>query len=121
MMNKANLFQIRPFLKEMKVPMSSALSSHSSRQRLERILNPANPLVREDVVWVLEYVKKKVAEQDPRLLGLPQPRLLRNFQYFADAATLLIKQRPGWDHEAERLRNSLAEAVYGLYPDETEA
>ncbi|TMV46116.1 hypothetical protein FE783_27225 [Paenibacillus mesophilus] len=83
-------------------------------RRLEQILSPNHPLCKEDVVWVLEFVKKKVAEQDPRLLDLPQPRLLRNFQHFAEAATMLLQRRPSCVNEADRLRTALVEATYGL-------
>ncbi|GAA3407209.1 hypothetical protein GCM10020370_37400 [Paenibacillus hodogayensis] len=65
---------------------------------------------------MLEFVKKKVVEQDPRLLDLPQPRLLKNFQHFAEAATLLMQRRPGVN-EADRLRASLLEAAHGLLTD----
>lgn len=83
-------------------------------RRLEQILSPSHPLCKDDVVWVLEFVKKKVAEQDPRLLDLPQPRLLQNFQHFAEAATLLLTRRPSCVGEAERLRKTLIEATFGL-------
>lgn len=94
--------------------MQQAAQRKQHRSRLEQILNPNHPLCKEDVVWALEYVKKKVAEQDPRLLSLSQPRLLRNFQFFAEAATMLMHRSPGYIHEAERLRASLREAAYGL-------
>lgn len=83
-------------------------------QRLERILSPGHSLCREDVVWVLQFVKKKVAEQDPRLLELPQPRLLQNFQHYADAAMMLLQTQPGGGGEAGRLRAALLEATWGL-------
>ncbi|MDF2718464.1 MAG: hypothetical protein K0R28_5389, partial [Paenibacillus sp.] len=56
--------------------MQPAVFPKPPDRRLEQILSPNHPLCKDDVVWVLEFVKKKVAEQDPRLLDLPQPRLL---------------------------------------------
>jgi hypothetical protein len=53
---------------------------HPSHQRINRILGPEYPLCREDVVWALEYMKKKVADEAPELISLPQPQLLRMFQ-----------------------------------------
>ncbi|RKN86693.1 hypothetical protein [Paenibacillus ginsengarvi] len=99
--------------------MQQAAYPNPPETRLERILHPTHTLCKDDVVWVLEYVKKKVAEQDPRLLDLPQPRLLKNFQHFAEAATMLLQRRPSCVSEADRLRHSLREAAFGLLSDST--
>lgn len=85
------------------------------RDRLELILSADHPLTKEDVVWVLEVVKKKVADGDPRLLDLDQPRLLQNFQHYAEASLLLLNRRMCYGQEADRLRVCLREAAYGLY------
>ncbi|SFE13200.1 hypothetical protein SAMN04487969_101224 [Paenibacillus algorifonticola] len=82
--------------------------------RISRILNPNHPLSREDVIWMLEYIKKKVADDDPALTGLSQPRLLRNFHCFAEAAMSLIHRGRASDQEADRLQGWLKEASYGL-------
>lgn len=82
--------------------------------RLERILDPAHPLCKDDIVWVLEFIKKKVADKDPALLDLSQPRLLNNFHSFAEIAMLLI-HRSSYG-ETERLRTWLYEAAHGLLP-----
>ncbi|MCM3626365.1 hypothetical protein M3194_03140 [Paenibacillus glycanilyticus] len=82
--------------------------------RIDRILSPDHPLCREDVVWMLEYIKKKVADGDPALRDLSQPRLLKNFHYFAEASMLLIRRKHYSEQEATRLRNCLIEASHGL-------
>ena len=97
--------------------MQQAAFPKPPNTRLEQILHPNHTLCKDDVVWVLEYVKKKVAEQDPRLLNLPQPRLLKNFQHFAEAATMLLGRRPTCAGEADRLRIALLEAAHGLLPE----
>ncbi len=89
---------------------------NAAQRKLEQILNPAHPLCRDDVVWILEYIKKKVAEEDPELLDLSQPRLLQNFRYFAEIALMLIQRRNGFDQEADRLKHWIYEASYGLHP-----
>lgn len=91
--------------------------SHPTQLRISRILNPDHPLCREDVVWMLEYIKKKVADEDPALMDLSQPRLLQNFHFFAEAAMSLIHRRHYYDQEADRLRDWLRQAAYGLNKD----
>lgn len=90
------------------------LFQSTSQSRLEQILHPSYQLCREDVVWILEFIKKKVAEEDPKLHGLSQPRMMENFRYFAEVAMMLIHHRSGFDQEADRLKMWLREAAYGL-------
>lgn len=90
-----------------------ALTNRTQR-KLEQILHPSYVLCKEDVVWILEFIKKKVAEEDPKMLGLTQPRLLKNFRYFAEVSLMLIHRRNGFDQEADRLKMWLREAAYGL-------
>ncbi|MBH5316808.1 hypothetical protein I6N90_03155 [Paenibacillus sp. GSMTC-2017] len=91
-------------------------SSDPTELRINRILDPAYPLSRDDVVWMLGYIKKKVADDDPSLLDLSQPRLMQNFLSFAEAAMALIQRRHASDQEAERLREWLKQAAYGIIP-----
>ncbi|CAM4255145.1 hypothetical protein L1N82_01050 [Paenibacillus tarimensis] len=84
---------------------------HPADKRLQQILNPDHPLCKEDVIWMLDYIKKKVADGDPVLSDLPQPQLLKTFSYFAEAAMLLIHRRPGSEQEINRLRSQLTESV----------
>ncbi|WP_336786274.1 hypothetical protein [Paenibacillus sp. MMO-177] len=93
---------------------SNLPDSRLTNDRIDRILSPDHPLCREDVVWMLEYIKKKVADGDPALRDLSQPRLLKNFHYFAEASMLLIRRKHYSEQEATRLRNCLIEASYGL-------
>lgn len=89
-------------------------NSPSSGRKLEQLLDPHYALCKDDVIWLLDYIKKKVAEEDPELLDLTQPRLLQNFRYFAEVAMLLIHRRPVFDQDADRLKQWIAEAAYGL-------
>ncbi|MGO4346281.1 hypothetical protein AB4Z45_12410 [Paenibacillus sp. MCAF9] len=88
-----------------------------TQKRFNRILDPDHPLCREDVVWMLEFIKKKVADEDPALKDLTQPRLLQNFHFFAEAAMSLIHRRHYSNQEADRLRDCLRQAAYGLNKD----
>lgn len=84
--------------------------------KISQILDPEHPLCRDDVIWMLGYIKKKVADEDPSLMVLSQPRLMQNFLYFAEAAMALIHRRHYCDQEADRLRQWLIQAAYGLIP-----
>lgn len=86
-----------------------------SQQRISKLMDPSHPLCKEDVIWVLEVIKKKVADGDPKYSDLPQPQLLKQFSCFAEAAMLLIHRRPGGDQEIDRLRLWLTESVRELY------
>jgi hypothetical protein len=95
-------------------PQIQSVYPNYAQRKLELLHDPAHSLCREDIIWILEFVKKKMAEDDPQLLELSQPRLLQNFRYFADIALMLIHQRSRFDQEADRLKAWIAEATYGL-------
>jgi hypothetical protein len=97
----------------MKLLNSIPLFQSSRQIKLDQILHPSYQLCREDVVWILEFIKKKVAEEDPGLLGLSQPRMIKNFRYFAEIAMMLIHRKNGFDEEADRLKLWLRDAAYG--------
>lgn len=94
-------------------PTSMALTAD---QKLERILSPTHTICKEDMIWVLNYIKSKIAEEDERLMALPQPRLYKNFANFAEAAMLIIHKKQVFDQEADELKTWIAEACYGLSP-----
>jgi hypothetical protein len=81
--------------------------------KLEQIFQPGYQLCREDVIWILEFIKKKVAEEDPNLAGHSQPHLIRSFRYFTEIAMMLIHRKNGFDQEADRLKIWLRETAYG--------
>lgn len=85
-----------------------------TKHKLEQIFKPDYPLCKEDVIWFLDLIKKKVAEEDPELLDLAQPRLLKCFHYFAETAMMLVHRRHLFDQETDRLRTWLQEAAAGI-------
>lgn len=101
--------------------MQSVLPSNPTCSRLEQILNPDYPLCKDDVLWILEFIKKKVADEDPRLLELSQPRLLKNFHFFAEVAMMLIHKRHRCEQELDQLKQWIDEATYGLNAPSTKA
>ncbi|WP_072328844.1 MULTISPECIES: hypothetical protein [unclassified Paenibacillus] len=101
------------------LPRKQASGSDLTVMKLDQIMDPSRPLCKEEIVWILEYIKKKVAEEDPNLMDLSQPRLLQNFRYFAEIALMLIQRRNGFDQEADRLKSWLQEASHGLHPSRT--
>jgi hypothetical protein len=75
-----------------------------TRLKFEQLSHPAHPLCREDVIWMLELIKKMVAEPDPHLMDLTQPQLLQHFHEFAEVAMKLIYRRPSYYIETEKLK-----------------
>ncbi|PWW06151.1 hypothetical protein DFQ01_10352 [Paenibacillus cellulosilyticus] len=94
----------------MNVNSTSNSSNNPAAIRVSRLLDSSYPLTRDDVIWLLEYIKKKVADADPKLLDLSQPHLLKTFHSFAEASMSLIQRKNG-DHEVDRLRRWLKDAV----------
>ncbi|MDR9852833.1 hypothetical protein RJP21_04335 [Paenibacillus sp. VCA1] len=92
--------------------------SHSPEtlSRIKKIADPRHILCREDMLWVLHYVQQKVAQGEPALLELPKPRLLQNFQFFGEAALLLLDRSAAGHAQDERIRICLQEAMHGLVP-----
>ncbi|HEX7057726.1 MAG TPA: hypothetical protein VF260_11130 [Bacilli bacterium] len=95
---------------------TSASENEEAIKHFSRLSDAFHPISKDDCIWALEYVKKKVAEEDPNLLGLSQPRLLKNFSAFADAALTLLSQTGKSEWEAENLRRSVLEAAFGIRP-----
>jgi hypothetical protein len=84
--------------------MSQSAPLNLTKLKLERLSNPMRPFCREDVIWLLELIKKKVADPDPELMDLTQPQLLQHFHEFADVAMKLIYRKPACYSETEPLK-----------------
>jgi hypothetical protein len=80
-------------------------------QPLRRLLDPSYPLCREDVLWALGFIKKKVADGAPEWSGLDRPQLLAHFACFADMALLLLHRRSPSNHETACFRTMLRELL----------
>ncbi|MCJ8011311.1 hypothetical protein MUG84_06050 [Paenibacillus sp. KQZ6P-2] len=100
------------------MPESRSYSPETTA-RINEIANPRHILCREDMLWVLHYVQQKVAQGEPALLELTKPRLLQNFQYFGEAALLLLSRATTGHAQDERIRTCLQEAMHGLIPPVT--
>ncbi|MEC0371843.1 hypothetical protein [Paenibacillus chibensis] len=90
--------------------------SPETAARIRQIADPRHILCREDMHWVLHYVQQKVAQREPALLELSKPRILLNFQYFGEAALLLLSRTSSGHAQDERIRTCLQEAMHGLIP-----
>lgn len=82
--------------------------------KFNKLMDDSTMLRREDIIWILNYIKQKAADEDPALLSLHQPRLLRNFRCYAEAATLLLSSRNAGIQESGHIHKLLKEASYGL-------
>jgi hypothetical protein len=78
---------------------------------IERILDPHHPLCRTEVIRVLEYMKKRMVEKDPKLLGLTQPHLLTWFAEYAGIALSLLNNDLYSRMEPDFIRLRLAKTV----------
>lgn len=100
--------------------MPSALpTGNSLPAKWEQIMDEHAVLCRHDVIWLLEYVKHKLASRAPELLKLPPSRLLANFHAFAEIAMLLIHGQHVKDMETDRIKHWIREAACGLCHNET--
>ncbi|MDR0271026.1 hypothetical protein [Paenibacillus sp.] len=86
--------------------------------KIKQITDPQHILCREDLLWVLYYVQQKVAQGEPALLDLTKPRILRNFQFFGEAALLLLNRTAAGNARDDRIRTYLQEAMHGLVPSD---
>ena len=96
--------------------MNPSPFAKSAEDKWVMLMHPSYALRKDDVIWMLDFVKKKVAEDSPELLGLPQPRLLTNFRCFAEIAMMLINRHSVLDQDQVRLKELLREASFGLLP-----
>lgn len=78
---------------------------------MRRLLDPAYPLCREDVVWALDYIKRKVADGAPEWTGLDRPRLLAHFAAYANLAMHLLHRQSLCGEDAEQLRSLLRDTL----------
>lgn len=83
------------------------------RLKLDALLSKVE-LTKSEVIWILEYIKSQIVMEDPKLLGLSQPRLLKNYLYFAKTSLLIIHQWDKNDQEMSSILHWLREAAYGL-------
>lgn len=102
--------------------MEPAANSHDIKPnvadiKFQQLMKDSYTLRKEDIIWVLNYLKQKAAEEDPALLGLPQPRLLKNFHHYAEVALMLIQIRHASGQEQSHIRSLLREACHGLLPE----
>lgn len=83
-------------------------------KRISQILDSSRPLCREDIIWVLHYVQKKVASKDPALLDLSKPQLLQTFAKYSEAAMLLLGSKTHVHIDNDGIRACLADLLNGL-------
>ncbi|THF74209.1 hypothetical protein [Cohnella fermenti] len=78
---------------------------------LSRLLDPSYPVCRGDLIWALDYIKRKVAEGAPEWSGLDRPRLLAHFAAYAGVAMRLLNRQSLCGEDAEHLRALLRDTL----------
>jgi len=89
------------------------------QRHISNLLDADHPLCRNDVIWLLQYIKKRVADEDPALLDIPQLRLIQAFHAYAEAALCLIQRGNNNSLDANQMRKWLAEASSIVLSDES--
>lgn len=89
------------------------------QRHINNMLDADHPLCRSDVIWLLQYIKKRVADEDPALLDLPQLRLIRSFHAYAEAALCLIQRGNNNSLDANQMREWLYKTSSVLLNDES--
>jgi hypothetical protein len=85
----------------------------SMQEKLDSYLEK-DALTRSEVIWVLDYIKDQIHQDDPMIWGLSKNRLIANFYYYGKISSLLLHQWEKNDQEMDRLTQWLREAAYGL-------
>lgn len=85
--------------------------SPAAPDTLRRLLDPDYPLCREDLIWALDYIKRKVADGAPEWTGLDRPRLLAHFAAYANLAMHLLHRQSLCGEDAEQLRAMLMDTL----------
>ena len=94
------------------MPLEPKLALPSAAQEpLKRLLDPAQPLCREDLLWALDYIKSKMADGAPEWSGLDRPQLLAHFACFAELAMTLLHRRSSCGIDAACLRSMLSDTL----------
>lgn len=83
---------------------------------IHRLLDASQPFLRDDVIWALDYVRRKAADQARMHAGPNPPPCCEYFACFAEMALLLLnRQMPGPPEQA-RFRAMLAHLHAGQEP-----
>ncbi|MEF2247916.1 MULTISPECIES: hypothetical protein [unclassified Paenibacillus] len=91
---------------------------NETKRHINSLLDADHPLCRNDVIWLLQCIKKRVADEDPALLDLPQLRLIQSFHAYAEAALCLIQRGNNNSLDANQMREWLSEASSVLLNNE---
>ena len=76
---------------------------------VRRLLDATQPFLRDDVIWALDYVRRKAADKAPLSSAAGPLPCCEYFACFAEMALILLnRQMPGPEEQA-RFRAMLAE------------
>jgi len=93
------------------IPNRPGTGARPANDLWRRLLDPAYPLRREDLIWALDDMKRKMAEGAPEWTGLDRPRLLARFASYAELAMYLLRRPSLCGEDAEHLRALLKSAL----------
>jgi len=81
--------------------------------RMDRIMDPNHPLCRNDIVWLLNTIKNRLADDRNELPN--RDTLLHSYRYYTEVAMLMVHRDSLYGQESERLRKNMKEAAIILW------
>lgn len=79
------------------------------QKRFDQLIHNDQNLSKNQLIEILSYIEEKIINQDSIMMGLSNPRLITNFEAFAQIALHLLKDRPIRD-----INQWVKEASYGI-------
>ncbi|MEW9670042.1 hypothetical protein [Ammoniphilus sp. 3BR4] len=79
------------------------------QKSFDQLIHNHEALSRDQLIDILSYIEEKIENQDSAMMGLSNPRLLANFQAFAQISLNLLK-----DHPTQDITQWVKEAAYGI-------
>lgn len=80
---------------------------------IQRLLDTSQPFLREDVIWALDYIRRKAADKAFLSTGPDQPPCCEYFACFAEMSLLLLNRQMPGPAEKARFRALLADLHEG--------
>lgn len=89
-------------------------SKQQQPDKWTKIMDENTVLCRDDVIWMLDYVKQRLAAKHSHAFHISQDRWLHHFKTFANTAMMLLHDHRFCDQDMQRIKQQLYEASIEL-------